>query len=170
MPAAALPCTPQAHPRLAPLSSPPSRFVPSRPRRLTANSFQSPYFYRASGSLQIAVSAPLRTSSVEAREVPAEEHCRYGTRDLSLIEELATLTTVDRSIAISSAGLLHFSHANARESVSIAESMIGFATFSASWPFANITTPDFLAGSAITKALKTPLSPQCQSMTLLCSR
>jgi hypothetical protein len=31
--------------------------------------------------------------------------------------------------------------------------MIGFATFSASWPFANITTPDFLAGSAITKAL-----------------
>jgi hypothetical protein len=67
-------------------------------------------------------------------------------------------------------GLLHFSHANAKESVSIAVSMIGFATFSASSPFANITTPDFLAGSAITKALKTPLSPQCQSMTPLCSR
>src|ERR1700728_2779514 len=60
--------------------------------------------------------------------------------DLSLIGELAALTTVDRSIAISSAGL-HFSHANAKESVS----MIGFATFSASSPFANITTPDFLA-------------------------
>ena len=90
--------------------------------------------------------------------------------DLSLIEELAALTTVDRSIAISSAGLLHFSHANARESVPIAVSMIGFATFSASSPFANITTPNFLAGSAITKALKSPLSPQCQSMTLLCSR
>jgi hypothetical protein len=89
--------------------------------------------------------------------------------DLSLIGELAALTTVDRSIAISSAGL-HFSHANAKESVSIAVSMIGFATFSASWPFANITTPDFLAGSAITKALKTPLSPQCQSMTPLFSR
>jgi hypothetical protein len=69
-----------------------------------------------------------------------------------------------------SAGLLHFSHANAKESVSIAVSMIGFATFSASSPFANITTPAFLAGSAITKALKTPLSPQCQIRTPFCSR
>jgi hypothetical protein len=48
--------------------------------------------------------------------------------------------------------------------------MIGFAMFSASSPFANITTPDFLAGSAITKALKTPLSPQCQRMTLFQER
>jgi len=78
---------------------------------------------------------------------------------LSVIEELAALPTVDRSIAISSAGL----YANAREPVSIAVSMIGFATFSASWPFANITTPDFLAGSAITKALKTPLSPNARA-------
>src|ERR1700677_949693 len=32
-----------------------------------------------------------------------------------------------------------------------------------------ITTPDFLAGSAITKALKSPLSPQCRSQVLLWS-
>jgi len=44
MPAAALPCTPQVHPRTAPLRSPASHFVPSQPRQLTANSFQSPYF------------------------------------------------------------------------------------------------------------------------------
>ena len=33
-----------------------------------ANSFQSPYFYRASGLAQIAVSAVLRTSSADARK------------------------------------------------------------------------------------------------------
>ena len=57
--------------------------MPSQPRQLTANSFQSPYLYRASGLLQIAVSALLRTSSLGAREVLAAEHCRYGTRDLA---------------------------------------------------------------------------------------
>jgi len=66
--AAAFPCTPQAHPRTAPLRLPPSHFVPSQPPQLTANSFQSPYFYRASGLAQIAVSALLRTSSADTRK------------------------------------------------------------------------------------------------------
>ncbi len=44
--------------------------MPSQPPRPTANSFQSPYSYRASGLLQIAVSAPLRINSIGAREVP----------------------------------------------------------------------------------------------------
>ncbi len=72
----------------APLSQPAELtaipFVPNRPRRLTTNSFQSPYSYRASGLAQIAVSALLRASSVQAREVNVAEHCRYGTRDLDL--------------------------------------------------------------------------------------
>ncbi len=45
----------------------------------------------------------------------------------------------------------------------MAVSMIGFAMFKAFWPFAKITMPDFRAGSAMTNALKTPLSSQCQS-------
>src|SRR6202008_51950 len=53
---------------------------------------------------------------------------------------LSSARHIARSVRIS-AGLLHFSHANATESVSIVVSMIGFATFSASSPFANITTP-----------------------------
>jgi hypothetical protein len=60
--------------------------VPSQQRRLTANSIQSPYSYRASGLPQIAVSALLRTSSIGARELLAAEHCRYGTRDNALID------------------------------------------------------------------------------------
>jgi len=56
------------------------------PCQITANSNQSPYFYRANALLQIAVSALLRTNSVGAREVLAAEHCRYGTRDLPSIE------------------------------------------------------------------------------------
>jgi hypothetical protein len=43
-------------------------FVLSQPRRLNAKSFQSPYFYRASGLRQIAISALLRTSSTDARK------------------------------------------------------------------------------------------------------
>ena len=79
MHAAAFLCIPQTHPCWDPLSSPPSRFVPNQPRQLTTNSFQSPYVYRASGLLQIAVSALLRTHSIGAREALAAEHCRYGT-------------------------------------------------------------------------------------------
>src|ERR1700688_294442 len=91
MHAAVFSSIPQTHP----LSSPPSYFVPSQPRRLTANSIQSPYSYRASGLPQIAVSALLRTSSVGAREVLAAEHCRYGTRDLTLMESPASLVCED---------------------------------------------------------------------------
>jgi hypothetical protein len=80
---AAVPRIAQAHRRTDLLRSPPSDFVPSQPRQLTANSIQSPYFYRASALLQIAVSALLRTDSVGAREVLAAEHCRYGTRDFA---------------------------------------------------------------------------------------
>src|SRR5277367_5090590 len=59
---------PQTHHGSAPLSSTSSHLVPSQPHRLTASSFQSPYFYRASGLAQIAVSALLRTSSADARK------------------------------------------------------------------------------------------------------
>ncbi len=38
--------------------SPPSTFLPSQPRQPTANTTRSSYSYRASGLLQIAVSAP----------------------------------------------------------------------------------------------------------------
>src|SRR5271167_872841 len=51
---------------------------------IVSDSIQSPYSYRASGLVQIAVSALLRISSIGAREVLAAEHCRYGTRDLAL--------------------------------------------------------------------------------------
>src|ERR1700722_2761672 len=74
---------PQTHPRTDPLSLPPSHFVPTQPQRLTTNCYQSPYFYRTSGLLQIAVSALLHATSVEVREVLDAEHCRYGTRDLA---------------------------------------------------------------------------------------
>src|SRR5665213_463689 len=67
------------------MSSLPSHFVPDQPGRLTKRSFQSPYSYRASGLAQIAVSALLRANSIGARDILAAEHCRYGTRDLSLI-------------------------------------------------------------------------------------
>jgi len=85
MDAAALSSMPQTHPRTDPLSLPPSHFVPTQPQRLTTNGYQSPYFYRTSGLLQIAVSALLHATSVEVREVLDAEHCRYGTRDLSPI-------------------------------------------------------------------------------------
>src|SRR5665213_1003971 len=68
------------------MSSLPSHFVPDQPGRLTKRSFQSPYSYRASGLAQIAVSALLRANSIGARDILAAEHCRYGTRDLALIE------------------------------------------------------------------------------------
>jgi hypothetical protein len=84
---AAIPCTPPAHCRTSLLWSPSSDFVPSQPHQLHANSIQSPYIHRANGLLQIAVSTPLRTRSIGAREVLAAEHCRYGTRDLLLIEK-----------------------------------------------------------------------------------
>ena len=45
-----------------------SHYAPSQAHRPTANSFQSPYFYRASGLAQIAVSALLRISSLDARK------------------------------------------------------------------------------------------------------
>ena len=79
---AAIPCTSPAHRGTSLFRSPPSDFVPSQPRQITANSNQSPYFYRANALLQIAVSARLRTNSVGAREVLPAEHCRFGTRDL----------------------------------------------------------------------------------------
>jgi hypothetical protein len=75
----------------APRKSPKLHFVPIQQHRLTANSFQSPYFYRASGLAQIAVSALLRISSLDARQVLAAEHCRYGTRDFAIIEITAGL-------------------------------------------------------------------------------
>jgi hypothetical protein len=86
MDAAALSSMPQTHPRTDPLSLPPSHFVPTQPQRLTTNCYQSPYFYRTSGLLQIAVSALLHATSVEVREVLDAEHCRYGTRDLATTE------------------------------------------------------------------------------------
>ena len=56
----------------------------------------------------------------------------------------------------------HLSHVNTgEESVPITLSIIGSAISSPFSLFANITTPDFDRGSAITKALNTPLSPQC---------
>jgi hypothetical protein len=64
--------------------------MPSQLRQLTANSIQSPYFYRANGLLQIAVSALLRTRGIGTRNVARAEHCRYGTRDLALIGDRRT--------------------------------------------------------------------------------
>src|SRR6266851_607494 len=83
---AATPCTPPAHHRTSLLRLPSSDFVPIQPHQLPANSIQSPYIHRANGLLQIAVSTPLRTRSIGAREVLAAEHCRYGTRDLATTE------------------------------------------------------------------------------------
>jgi len=83
---AAIPCTPPAHHRTSLLWSPSSDFVPSQPHQLPANTIQSPYIHRASGLLQIAVSTLLRTGSIGPREGLFAEHCRYGTRDLALIE------------------------------------------------------------------------------------
>jgi hypothetical protein len=39
------------------------------------------------GLAQIAVSALLRTGSIEARDVLSAEHCRYGTKDLLSVEK-----------------------------------------------------------------------------------
>jgi hypothetical protein len=86
MHAAACSAIPHTHPRGAPRKSPRLHFVPIQQHRLTENSFQSPYFYRASGLAQISVSALLRISSLDASEVLAAEHCRYGTRDFALVE------------------------------------------------------------------------------------
>jgi hypothetical protein len=61
--------------------------MPSQLRQLTANSIQSPYFYRANGLLQIAVSALLRTRGIGTRNVARAEHCRYGTRDLAFFDD-----------------------------------------------------------------------------------
>src|SRR5437764_11773339 len=57
----------------------------------------------------------------------------------------------------------YLSHSKASEPLPIVSSTTGFATSSPFSLFANITTPDFVFGSAITKPLNEPLSPQCQS-------
>jgi hypothetical protein len=44
------------------------------------------YFVCRGSLAQIAVSTVLRTSSIGYRKVRHAEHCRYGTRDLALIE------------------------------------------------------------------------------------
>src|SRR5271169_4590521 len=59
--------------------------------------------------------------------------------------------------------LSYLSHSKAIAPRPIASSTTGFATSSPFSLFANITTPDFVLGSAITNALNEPLSPQCQS-------
>jgi hypothetical protein len=84
---AAILCTPPAHHRTSLLWSLSSDFVPSQPHQLPANTIQSPYIHRANGLLQIAVSTLLRTSSIGPREGLFAEHCRYGTRDLSIPEK-----------------------------------------------------------------------------------
>jgi hypothetical protein len=58
------------------------------------------------------------------------------------------------------------SHSKASEPLPIVSSTTGFATSSPFSLFANITTPDFVFGSAITKPLNEPLSPQCQSASV----
>jgi hypothetical protein len=59
--------------------------VPGWPFQRPAGGIQSPYFHRASGLAQIAVSTLLRNSSSGNRKFLHAEHCRYGTRDLALI-------------------------------------------------------------------------------------
>ena len=56
--------------------------VPGWPFQRPAGGIQSPYFHRASGLAQIAVSTLLRNSSSGNRKFLHAEHCRYGTRDL----------------------------------------------------------------------------------------
>jgi hypothetical protein len=53
--------------------------VPGWPSHLYGSSIQSPYIHRASGLLQIAVSTPLRTTSIAGRKFMLAERCRYGT-------------------------------------------------------------------------------------------
>ncbi len=79
-----LPMPPQVHLSTVPRGLLTSRSVPNRPHRLTPNSIQC-HTLTALGLLQIAVSAPLRIDSLGATKVLAAEHCRYCTRDLSLI-------------------------------------------------------------------------------------
>jgi Putative transposase/Transposase zinc-binding domain len=79
---------PPAHHRTSLLWSPSSDFVPSQPHQLPANNIQSPYIHRANRLLQIAVSTLLPTGSIGPREVLSAEHCRYGTKDLALIDRL----------------------------------------------------------------------------------
>ena len=89
---------PQPHPGTGPSQPASTGSVANPPSPLSAGGIQSPYIHRASGLLQIAVStrsAPTATSTAESQ--PAE-HCRYGTRDLSLIE---TQTWPPSSITIS---------------------------------------------------------------------
>src|SRR5260370_35152901 len=62
--------------------------------------------------------------------------------------------------------LSYLSHSKASEPLPIVSSTTGFATSSPFSLFANITTPDFVFGSAITKPLNEPLSPQCQSASV----
>jgi hypothetical protein len=111
-------------------------------QRLSANSSTTPNKRRRIHeylSFRAAVKTDARTAAAahtdESKVRFARNPPRTKKSGKSCGRQLAALTTVDRSIAISSAGLLHFSHANAKESVSIAVSMIGFATFSASSPF-----------------------------------
>jgi len=60
--------------------------VPGWPSQLPAGSIQSPYFHRASGLAQIAVSTMLRTTGIGKRKFLHAEHCGYGTRDLPLVQ------------------------------------------------------------------------------------
>ena len=61
--------------------------MPGWPSQLSAGGIQSPYIHRPSGLAQIAVSTVLRTNSTAKDELLRAEHCRYGTRDLALIEK-----------------------------------------------------------------------------------
>jgi hypothetical protein len=63
--------------------------VPGWPFQRPAGGIQSPYFHRASGLAQIAVSTLLRNSSSGNRKFLHAEHCRYGTRDLSHFQKLS---------------------------------------------------------------------------------
>jgi hypothetical protein len=83
----AIPCTRLAHPRTSLRCSPSSHLVPRWPLQLPAGGIQSPYIHRPSGLLQIAVSTLLRAGGNGTRELLCAEHCRYGTRDLSLTEK-----------------------------------------------------------------------------------
>ena len=56
------------------------------PSHFPASGIQSPYIHRPSGLAQIAVSTVLRASSIGNRRFLRAEHCRYGTRDLALVQ------------------------------------------------------------------------------------
>ena len=68
--------------------------VPGWSSCLSAGGIQSPYSHRASGLVQIAVSTMLRTNTSGSRKFLYAEHCRYGTRDLGLIDELQEIAAV----------------------------------------------------------------------------